>query len=63
MRLASFGGSEIAALIGKNKYRSHKDLLINKVMDSIRRPASNDCMMWGTLFEDVHKRYLEVLTD
>ena len=59
-RRNSFGGSEMAALLGEHKYKSHKDLVIEKIMTSFSGIGfSNPFMAWGTLFEPVHRLYMQ----
>jgi predicted phage-related endonuclease len=58
-RKLSFGGSEMAALLGLNKYKKQRDAIIEKVLDYIRGNKTNHFMAWGTLFEPVHRCYMQ----
>ena len=58
-REASFGGSELAALIGKNKNKTCRKLLEEKV--SPVKFEGNSFTLWGQLFEPVHRAILEQL--
>lgn len=58
MRKLSFGGSEIASLIGKNKYKSAEQLLYEKVVCPFE---GNDFCTWGKLFEDIHRKILSAI--
>ena len=54
----TFGGSEIASLLGKNYYSSFYDTIKKKLQNIEMR--SNDACNWGHLFEDVAADYVEL---
>lgn len=56
-RETSFGGSELAALIGKNKNKTCRKLLEEKI--SAAKFEGNSFTLWGHLFEPVHRTILE----
>lgn len=58
-RRCSFGGSELACLFGLNRYRKKKDGVLDKIIQAYEGGINNIAMSWGTLFEDVHRRYME----
>lgn len=55
-RLFSFGGSEMASVLGKNPYESWEKLKENK---SLRASVHNDATEWGHLFEPVAKQFVK----
>jgi hypothetical protein len=57
LRMKTFGGSEISALIGENKYSSIKELIANKC--GILDFTGNTYTRWGTMFENITKLYCE----
>lgn len=56
------GGSEIAAILGKNKYSTIKDVVNSKIsmLDGIDPWKGGDACWWGIMFEDVIARYVEM---
>lgn len=56
-REASFGGSELASLIGKNKNKTCRKLLEEKITGA--KFEGNSFTLWGHLFEPVHRSILE----
>lgn len=56
-RQISIGGSELATLLGLNKYKSIRELISEKVYNNADNTSVN--FKWGNLFEDVHKYILE----
>lgn len=55
-RSFSFGGSEMATLLGKNKYQK-KDALFKQKQE--RTNIKSEVMTWGVLFEPVAKLYIQ----
>lgn len=58
-RSKSFGGSELAALMGKNRYKTSRSLIIEKVRGSTF--TGSIATRWGVLFENVTKIWTEKL--
>ena len=58
MKVGSIGGSEIAALMGLNPYSSFDEVIASKV--GARTFAGNIACRWGTMFESVIERYVEI---
>ena len=58
-RETTFGGSELAALIGKNKNKTCRKLLEEKASSS--KFEGNSFTYWGQLFEPVHRAILEMV--
>jgi putative phage-type endonuclease len=57
------GGSEIAALLGRNPYKSFAQVVVSKLdlIDGKKMIITNIDMWWGTLFENVIKEYVEII--
>lgn len=55
-RSLCFGGSEMATLVGKNKYEKTESLITKK---QTRQYEQSDATKWGQLFEPVAKKYLK----
>lgn len=60
-RLKHIGGSEISSVTGNNPY-SNKQKLI-KAKAGITPYKKNHFMLWGTMFEDVLRRTVEIIED
>ena len=58
-RLYKIGGSEIATILGKNKYQSKKDLIKTHV--GLKKFNGFFATHWGTLFEDSIRTYINKL--
>lgn len=46
------GGSDIAAIVGLNKYKTAVDVFLDKTSDTIEE-TTNEAAKWGTLLEDL----------
>jgi len=57
------GGSELAAITGKNKYSTFYDIVANKIniVNQKYSDISGLACLWGTLFEDVAAKYVGFL--
>lgn len=58
-RETTFGGSELAALISKNKNKTCRKLLEEKI--TAEKFEGNSFTFWGQLFEPVHRSILEII--
>lgn len=52
------GGSEVAALMGHNKYTSFNGVIASKL--KINKFNGNLACRWGTMFESIIERYIEI---
>lgn len=55
-RKYSFGGSEIASVLGNNPYETYHQLINKKVT---KENSSDDARIWGHLFEPIAKTFIE----
>ena len=61
-RSRTIGGSEIASLIGKSKYKNIEQLYKSKLdLENVNSFGSRVAMQWGTYFEPVTTRVVEML--
>lgn len=52
-RMHGIGGSDAAAVIGKNRYKSALDVYLEKIGDKIHTNDENQFMHWGNVLEPV----------
>lgn len=57
-RMATIGGSEVAALMGWNPYSSLMDVVAAKI--GFSSFGNNPACQWGSLFEQVIERFVEI---
>jgi hypothetical protein len=56
----TIGGSEIAAVMGWNPYRSRADVVADKSGATVGWDGGSIDCWWGTMFEDVTARFIEI---
>lgn len=56
----TIGGSEIAAVMGWNPYRSRADIVADKSGAAVGWDGGSIACWWGTMFEDVTARFIEI---
>ena len=56
----TIGGSEIAAVMGWNPYRSRADVVADKSGAAVGWDGGSIDCWWGTMFEDVTARFIEI---
>ena len=59
LRLDSFGGSEVATLVGRNTYMNVEKLIKQKI--GITKFNGNTATRWGNLFEPITQKWTEMI--
>lgn len=61
LRITTVGGSELATVLGENKYQKLKDFVGGKLGIEKYKFSGNTATRWGKMFEPIFRTYVETL--